>query len=305
MKFIKQLVLAVVSFALVISLSQIATAAENLELLASQLKYQTGQITLQGGLATVKIPAELRYLDAAQTETVLEKLWGNPSGEGTLGMLVPKGFNPLVKNAWAVIITYEEDGYVKDDDAEKIDYAELLKTMQEATQAANEKRVKEGYPRIELVGWAKPPYYDKATKKLYWAKDLKFSDSSDHTLNYNIRVLGRKGVLVLNAVAGTDQLHLIEKATPHILSSVEFNPGNRYEDFNSSTDQIASYGIAALIAGGVAAKTGLLKGILLMLLAAKKFVIVAFLSIIGFISKLFGIKSKAQPENAQKDTPNQ
>ena len=26
---------------------------------------------------------------------------------------------------------------------------------------------------MELVGWAAPPRYDKATHKLYWAKELK------------------------------------------------------------------------------------------------------------------------------------
>ncbi|NEU71367.1 DUF2167 domain-containing protein [Hassallia byssoidea VB512170] len=288
MRILQRVILAIASFILVIGLSNIALGADNLELLASQLKYETGKITLQSGVATVNVPAELRYLNSQQTQIVLEKIWGNPSGDGTLGMLVPAKFNPLSKNSWGVVITYQEDGYVKDDEAESIDYSKLLKTMQEATKERNEQRVKQGYPAIEIVGWAKQPSYDKVHHQLHWAKDFKVSDSDEHTLNYNIRVLGRKGVLVLNAVAGLEQLSLIEKDSPKVLSSVAFNPGYRYEDFNPNSDKIANYGIAALVAGGVAVKTGLFKGILLALLAAKKFLIIAVVVVIAFIQKIFG-----------------
>jgi hypothetical protein len=40
---------------------------------------------------------------------------------------------------------------------------------------------------------------------LYWARELKFGEQPVNTLNYNIRVLGRKGVLVLNFIANMDQ----------------------------------------------------------------------------------------------------
>src|SRR4029450_9273352 len=117
-------------------------------------------------------------------------------------------------------------------------------------------RSKMGYPETQLVGWATPPRYDKATHKMYWAKELKFADSEENTLNYNIRILGRYGVLVLNAVAGMRQFNQIETNTPDLVKMVEFNQGNRYADFNSDTDKVAAYGLAALVAGGLAAKAG-------------------------------------------------
>ena len=40
-------------------------------------------------------------------------------------MVVPAKFNLLSKNSWGVVITYLEDGYVKDDEAESIDYSKL------------------------------------------------------------------------------------------------------------------------------------------------------------------------------------
>src|SRR5258708_31289521 len=116
--------------------------------------------------------------------------------------------------------------------------------MQEGTQEASKERVKKGYESVALVGWAAPPRYDKAAKKLYWAKELKFGGAPRNTLNYNIRILGRRGYLVLNGIGEMSDLPAIENATPQILSMVEFNQGHRYGDFVASTDKGATYGFA-------------------------------------------------------------
>jgi uncharacterized membrane-anchored protein len=162
--------------------------------------------------------------------------------------------------------------------------------MRKGMQEANKVRAKEGYPTIELIGWATPPRYDKNTHKMYWAKELKFEGGDENTLNYNIRMLGRRGVLVLNAVAGMNQLQEIEAATPAVLSMVDFQEGHRYADFNASTDKVATYGLAALVAGGVAAKAGLFKGLIAALLAAKKLVIVGLAAVAAYLKRVFGKK---------------
>lgn len=198
---------------------------------------------------------------------------------------------PLDTNCWVVTMDYTEDGYVKDDDAAKINYDDLLKEMQKGIAKNNAARQKEGYPAITLVGWAAPPHYDAATHKLYWAKQLKFEGEDGDTLNYSIRMLGRKGVLELNAVAGIAQFPQIEKQTPQILAMVDFKEGNRYADFDPKTDAVAKYGLTALVAGGAlaaaAAKFGLFKAIWIFLLAAKKFVIIGVVALIAVIKKFF------------------
>ena len=263
------------------------------EALAAKLQYQRGEVVLKDGLATLKVPDGIEFLNGRDAHTVLVTLWGNPPMPDPLGLLMPVNVGPLNPESWAVIITYEEEGYVKDKDAEKIDYADLLKQMQKDTREANKQREKEGYAPIELVGWAAPPRYDKELHKLYWAKQLKFSGGGEDTLNYNIRMLGRRGVLVLNAVAAMSQLPEIEANAPKILAAIDFNPGNRYADFSeASGDKVASYGIAALVAGGVAAKLGLFKGLWIFLLGAKKFVIIAVVAVAAWVRKLFG-KNKA------------
>lgn len=255
--------------------------------IADGLTYRQGDTVIGGGLAKISVPEKFRFLDAKDAAIVLTKLWGNPEREGTLGALVPAGFDPLGGESWLVVITFDEDGYVKDDDAAHIDYKKMLTEMQEGTREASAQRVKEGFHSVELIGWAKPPHYDATTHKLYWAKELQFGGEKEHTLNYNIRMLGRRGVLVLNAVASMPQLPEVEAATPAILAMVNFQDGHRYADFNGDTDKTATYGLAALVAGGVAAKAGLFKTLWVAILALKKFIIIGLIALSSQFKKLY------------------
>lgn len=286
----KKQVIALVGFVLLLSAASYAADAPPKTMTAAQfeasLKYKKGEVALPGGVATLKIPDSFRYLDPKDAERVLVQAWGNPSGDGTLGMLFPAGASPVSDNGWGVVITYEEDGYVSDKDADSINYDSLIKEMKEGTAESNKEREKQGYQTVDLVGWAAKPYYDKDAHKLYWAKELAFGGNAEHTLNYNIRVLGRRGVLVLNAVAGMDQLVSVEKDMRNVLAFTDFNPGYRYADFDSKTDKTATYGIAALVAGGLAAKAGLFTKLFAVLLAAKKLVIVGVVAIGAFIANL-------------------
>ena len=271
--------------------------------LAASLHYQTGAITLQGGLAKISLPDGFRFVNPADTETLLSKIWGNPSGARTLGMIVPANFDPIESDSWAVVLSFDEDGYVKDGDAAKINYGDLLKKMKEGTTEANQERVKAGYPPIELVGWAATPRYDAAAHKLYWAKEIKFGDEAEHTLNYNIRMLGRRGVLVLNAVAAMDQLKQVEAATPTLLAMVDFQEGHRYADFKEDTDKVATYGIAALVAGGIAAKAGFFKILWIGILAFKKLIIIAVIAFAGYFKKMIAWIRGRSPEPAAAGPP--
>jgi uncharacterized membrane-anchored protein len=254
----------------------------------ASLHFQQGDIDLPGGKTRLHVPGTFRYLPPADSERLLVQGWGNPAGAGTLGMLLPAETSPLSAEGWGVVITYEEDGHVSDGDADGVDYDAMLKQMQEATEAQNAERTKQGYQPLHLVGWAESPRYDATERKLHWAKELSFGDSAEHTLNYNIRVLGREGVLVLNAVASMSQFGGIKQRIPEVLALAEFAPGNTYADFNGNTDKLAGYGLAALVGGAVAAKTGLLAKLVGLLIAAKKFVVLIVLAVAGALKSLFG-----------------
>jgi uncharacterized membrane-anchored protein len=262
--------------------------------IAASLQWQTGTITLKDGLAKINLSDDFRFLDHANAEKVLHDLWGNPPDPDELGMIFPAAVGPLDPGRWGIAISYEEGGYVKDDDAEKINYNDLLKKMQQEVHDSNAERQKEGYHTMELTGWAAPPRYDKATHKLYWAKELQVGDFPEHTLNYDIRVLGRRGVLVLNAISSMDEFPAIQEKMPAVLAMVDFQPGNAYADFNPKIDKVAEYGLATLVAGGAlagAAKLGLfgflVKYFLVVFLALKKGAIVLIIALAAGVKKLW------------------
>ncbi|MEQ1866959.1 MAG: DUF2167 domain-containing protein [Micropepsaceae bacterium] len=268
------------------------------ELAANSLIERDGTIVLPGGQASIVVAEGFAYLDPADAAKLLTEVWGNPPsvGEGVLGAIVPKDVSVFAPESWAAIITYDNDGHVADDDAASIDYDDLLKEMQAETAAGSEERVKAGYGAISLVGWAQKPSYDTAGHKLHWAKHLRFG-ASDETLNYAIRALGRTGVLQVNVIAGMNQLADINAQVPKLISMVSFNDGHRYADFDASSDPTAAYGLAALVAGGVAAKAGLLKGLLVFLAAFWKVIAVGVVAVgaalRGVIGRLFSRKSGA------------
>ena len=256
----------------------------------AKLGYKTGTVTLNDGMAKIQLPDSFRFIGPEGSRRLLTEAWGNPPGaaDDVLGMLIPTASSPLTREGWGIVITYDEDGYVDDKDAAKMDYTKLLKEMQESASSSNEERKKQGVDTVRLIGWAEPPSYDRAAHKMYWAKDLVFGDSGEHTLNYNIRILGRRGVLVLNAVAPMDQLATIRGETKNVLSAIEFNEGHRYTDFLPGKDKAAAYGLAGLVLGATAAKAGFFKLLWVGILAFKKVIIVGAVALLGAIKKLFG-----------------
>ncbi len=251
-----------------------------------QLVFETGKVVVGEDLATIDLPQGFKYLQKRGAREVVEKFWGNPPNPTLLGLILPKGESLLGKKSWAIIVSFEEDGYVSDDDAGSMDFDEMLTQIQEGEVEVNKRRKKLGYQTVHLVGWGEKPHYDAKSKKLFWAKELAFEGEEEHILNYNVRCLGRRGVLVLNAVSTMDRLKDVAEGSKAILSKVEFKKGNRYSDYVSG-DKLAAYGIGALIAGKLLLKAGLFKLLL-------KPLIVVGAVVIGLLAKLFG-KKKAQP----------
>ena len=258
------------------------------------LSYQDGAIALSAGGVQLNVPAGFYFLSPQDARRVIVEAWGNPpaTADNVLGMILPAAKTPL-DDAWGAIITYDDDGYVSDEDAAKMDYRALLKEMQEGTARGSEERVKQGFPAIRLVGWASPPFYDKDTHKLHWAKELEFADQpQQHTLNYDVRALGRKGVLKMNFVAGMDQLAEIKSVIPAVMAMPEFQAGSRYTDYVPGVDKVAAYGIGGLIAGKLLSKAGLLVLALAFLKKGWFLVFIALAGLWGVVARLFRRKAE-------------
>jgi uncharacterized membrane-anchored protein len=258
----------------------------------NSLKYETGVIKFNTGKGKLIIPKGFRFLDKKQTKYVLTDLWGNPEDKDILGLLVPINKKVMDEDSWIFTISYDQIGFVEDDDAEDIDYNELLKEQQKEINAANPEREKQGYEAIKFIGWASNPHYDNNAKILHWAKELKFGKSELNTLNYNLRILGRKGMFLLNAVATMNELGQVKASIPKVIKSIQFDKGYKYADFDEDKgDHIAEWTIGGLVAGKILAKVGFWA----LIVKFWKIIAVAVFGAGSFICKK--IKRKREEEN--------
>lgn len=256
-------------------------------------EYTNGTIELAGNIGKIEVPPGFKYLDQKQAEYVLVDLWGNPKSEGmTLGMILPENQDVLDSAGYVFNIEYNEIGYVKDDDADDIDYDELLQEIKKDISEESKERVKMGLGGVSMIGWAAKPFYDEDKKILHWAKELKFDGNELNTLNYNIRILGRKGVMVLNAIASMPELPKVQKDIGKVLDIVKFNEGYKYENYDSSVDKVAAWTIGGLIAGKVLAKVGLWA----LIVKFGKFIILAIAAFFGFVWKRIRGKKNTKEE---------
>lgn len=277
------------------------TAAQNEELAAflDSLDPRHGRIEIPAARASLDLGETYDFYDADDARSIIVDLWGNPpeSAEGVLGLVMPAGASPA-DEGWGAVVSFEETGYVSDEDAAEIDYDELLSQMKDGTAENNAARLDAGYPAMTLIGWAQQPTYNEAKHSLVWAKNLHIGGDAANTLNYDVRSLGRYGVLSLNVVSTMDDLAGTRVAANTFASHASFEPGARYEDFNASTDAVAEYGVAGLIAAGAGAAAAKKLGIFAILLKFIKPILLGLAVFLGVFWKrltgLFGSRDEEE-----------
>jgi uncharacterized membrane-anchored protein len=242
-------------------------------------------IALGKDLAELKLPKDFGYFDGTYTKKMLDA-GGNHVEEQVLGAIVL----PQEESSFMVLLRYDPMGYVKDDDAGEIDSAELLQSYKDGTEEQNEERKKKGVEPMTILGWGEEPHYDAKVHHLVWG--LKAQSGKDPIVNYETRVLGREGVLEMTLVCDTKDLDRFRPKMNQLLDATTFKAGKRYADYKDG-DKVSEAGILALLAGGAAAaKLGLFaklgKGLIWLLVAGKKLIVVAIAAIGGLFKKLTG-----------------
>jgi uncharacterized membrane-anchored protein len=279
--------------------SQDAASADDPEARAqaflSSLHQIRGTVKLPEAGAELHLGADYYFLDKEDARRVIVDAWGNPSdqADGVLGLIVPANGNVL--NDWAAVVTYQPSGYVSDTDAEKQDYDSVLKQIRDGEAQDNETRKKAGFAAMHLVGWAQPPSYDKVNHSLIWARDLQVEGSKNDALNYDVRLLGRKGVLSLNMIDIMPDLPAIRSEAVKLAATGQFVPGERYTDYQEG-DKKSAYGLAGLVAAGlgvaVAKKLGLLAILLVVLKKGFVFILAGLAAAGRWFGGVFGLKPK-------------
>lgn len=255
---------------------------------SDSIKGQTGAITLSQAHCTINVPAGFVFLNPEDAKHLLVDYWDNPEEktEGVLGALVSEYAGVFYDVTTAYVIEYEDAGYVSDKDVDSIDYDELLKDIREAIEEEN--KSENSIKKWEIVGWAWAPTYDKEKKVLGWAKHYRVNGKD--VINYDVRVLGKSGFVVITAVGGLEDKDELLAANSDIVDCVKYDAGYTYADFNPATDHVAEWTIGGLVAGKVLAKVGfwaiLAKYAKLIIVA-----IIGFFAVIGKrIARLFGHK---------------
>jgi uncharacterized membrane-anchored protein len=229
--------------------------------------------------AEIKLPKGYKFAGAADTQRMLRAAGEPVSGE-EMGMILPE------QGDWSVFFEFSDTGYVKDDDKDKLDADKLLKSIIAGNNQANKMREKAGSAPLNIIGWDKPPFYDESTHNLEWA--LRAETEGQPLLNYNTRLLGRRGVTEVVLVCSPDQLNEVLPPFKELIAGFSYKPGETYAEYKQG-DKLAKYGLTALVAGGavaVAAKTGLLAGLILFLKKGWKLVVVGVIAIAAFLKRL-------------------
>ena len=172
-----------------------------------------------GGMAEIAIPQGYRFTDGKGASKMLE-FYGNPPSNSYLGMLATENFQEH-----SIIFEFDDIGYVKDDEKNDLDADELLSTMKEGQEAANEQRKKMGLGELEIMGWAVPPRFNDQTKNLEWAIILKSKSDGGTNINHNTRLLGRKGVMEVTLMCSPEELQGLLPGYQKILEGFSYTQG--------------------------------------------------------------------------------
>lgn len=262
---------------------------------AAGVKLVSGPTTVPlGKVAELALPAGYAFVGAEGLDKFYELTRNVRSGNEVGVVLAP--------NDWMLFFDYDDVGYVKDDEKDKLDAEKLMSTMSENQEAANEDRKSRGWDEMKLKGWATAPHYDAKTNHLKWAINLSSSQDNYATtwINENIRLLGRGGVMNVTLVSDTDVFKTAEAEAETLLAkNFAYVQGERYAEFKDG-DKMATYGLAALVLGGgaaVAAKAGLLAKLGIVLGKFWKVIVGGIVAVWIGIKKIMNRMSGARPED--------
>lgn len=240
-----------------------------------------------GTNAELTVPEGLVFGNAQVTKDLFEKSGNIPSG-GEVGILLGETSQ--------IVFTFQDIGYVKDDEKADLDADKMLASMKENQEEGNKERVSRGLDELEITEWAVKPHYDEATHNLESAPIVRNKKTGHQSVNYIIRILGRRGVMEVALLCSPERL---EAEMPGFRSTMKGFVFSKGEDYMSWTkgDKVAEYGLAALVTGGavaVAAKSGLL---------AKLFkpIIAGIVALGAGIKRLFGGKKSSSAVEEDKN----
>ncbi len=255
-------------------------AAENkMTTLIESITWKTEGEGALGSMATLAVPGGYRFTGSEGTIKLMEA-FGNLTSGSELGFISPLDLG------WFAVFEFDDVGYVKDDEKDKLDADAILKDLQEGQKQTNKVLQERGMETLEVIGWQTPPFYNPTTNNLEWAIRLRGQDGGE-TINYKTKLLGRRGVMDVVLVCSEEELPAVVAEYQKLLTGFSYKKEDSYASFTSG-DKIAQYGLTGLIVGGgllMAAKSGLLAKFM-------KPIIIGVIAIGVFFKRIFVGKTK-------------
>ncbi len=239
-----------------------------------------GPLTADLAEGELKVSGDYIFLNKQETQEVMRLTHAVVTGTERGAVA------PIKTGDWEAYFSFEDIGYVKDDEKDSIDSDAILAQYEASSKARNERNPQD--PQWSVVGWREKPHYNSATHNLEWC--IEFKVGGEPLLNHKIKMLGRRGVMDVTVACSPQTLAPSLVAARAMLGGYSYKTGGKYEEWTTG-DKVAAVGLTALVAGGVlaaAAKSGLLAKLI-------KPILIGVVALGGVIARgwksLFGRKS--------------
>lgn len=245
-----------------------------------RIAWEHGPAVVQvGDQATLNLPESFVFTHATGARKFLEIAQNPPDGD-EVGVLAPEDLS------WFAILRFSGDGHIREDEKDSLHADSILASFRQGTEESNEERKRRGWSTVSILGWVQAPHYDDRTHNLEYS--LRGRQEDGEIVNHYTRILGRRGVMLVDFVTGMDNFQTQLVAFRQAMSGFSYTSGNDYLAFVQG-DKVAQYGLTGLIVGGAAAtaaQTGLFKYLW-------KLIVAVIVGMGALLKKLF---SPCQPE---------
>lgn len=269
----------VMQFVIVVLLSGYSAAAEDPATVFGSVNWIKGPATANiGSLADIKVEDGYIFADGNDTRRLLEAMQNVTNGD-ELGLLGTADLGHFV------VFEFDKIGYVKDEEKGSLDADAMLASIKKGTEESNKEREKRGWDAMTVLGWEIPPHYNSDTQNLEWA--LQYATKEGKIINFNTRYLGRNGVMRVTLVTEPQEFQNVLPKFRTIMTGFSYQQGHRYAEYVQG-DQVAKYGLSALVVGGAAAaavKSGFAKYIGKIIIGIGIAIAALFKKITGFFGK--------------------
>lgn len=253
----------------------------------ASLDYKNGTVSISENRATLRLMDGYRFLDSRDAKKILLGLWGQPSPKNTDGIILAPGIGPFSDDTWAFGLSFDATGHIIDIGDTGIDSEVIMAKLKNNLVNENRKRQNEDLQTIEILDWEIKPIYDKTHRCLYWAIKYSFSNEIQNEIIYNIKMLGRNGVLSISTQVREKLSDQLNNHMKNVIRFAEFNPGQEYDAFDGKKETPSESKLSDLITGAKAKEETLQEKITNGLASYRRFLILIIFASLYLITKHF------------------